>query len=169
MRKAKPDRLASERERQRVAYETLKAAGQKVKANFEDYLTGRGRNRSLINRANRLLRGTGKGSGEETVFKSAVDGEGFRYRRYTRDFGQGVSPRAALREGMGLVTLFVDRGERVRMLFYGMSKRYGEDSIQWQGTAYGTPDTIGELAASVAAQFESVFAVAINLRTKTKL
>jgi hypothetical protein len=104
----------SERERQKAAYNLLKSAGKKVKPNFEDYLTGRGRNRSLINRANKLQNQTDT----KTFFNARLKKE-ITYTRFTERYSEGTEIEQAISDAQKGIILRGSNYEQVQIGMYG--------------------------------------------------
>lgn len=116
----------SERERQRAAYDLLKAAGKKVKPRFEDYITGRGRNRSLINRAEKL--------GVLRDLKTFTNKRGVSsaYATYDTEFDPGIDPDTALSAADDMIRLYGRLFNRCQISMYGFAVKSPEGAMKWK-------------------------------------
>jgi hypothetical protein len=115
----------NERARQEAAYNLLKEAGKKVKPRFEDYVSGRGRNRSLINRAGKLLKEV-----ERNTFERR-DGKGKTvYFTYNRTVNLDSYP-PALDIARDMIITFSGKANRAQVSLYGTYTVSDKEQTDW--------------------------------------
>lgn len=157
-RKTPPPKYdTNERERQKAAYNLLKLNGAKnLKPNFSDYSL---RNRSLINRAEKLSRLT-----DVKQYTTKDEKKTSFYATYETEFNPGVDPSDAITTAQSMIDLYGRLFNRAQVSYKGMLIKSPKDVIAWRHGPMATKTTAVKVSAKMAMMCEYVLSVKVHFR-----